>query len=69
MSDENRQIGKEFLSKPPGHFTEEIKKSYLEFEAVSQTFSFDTVPQKWAWQIKIEDKTEKQILLFISPIG
>jgi hypothetical protein len=69
ISDEKKGADREFLKKPPESIIKEIVKHYPGFEIISQSFSFDRVPQKWAWQIKIADEAGQQIVLFASLNG
>ena len=62
-----KQADKNYLSEPPKRELRKIRKFYPGYRVVSQTFSFDTVPQKWAWRLIMENKEANSITIFISP--
>ena len=57
-----------FFSQLPSHLLADLKKSYQGFNIVSQSFSYDGSPHRWAWRVNL-DNGEQKHTLFVSPSG
>jgi len=57
-----------FFLTVPSLILNEIKVAYPHFEVLSQAFSYDEIPQRWSWRIKLKNQ-QQRITIFAGPTG
>ena len=62
------KIDPAFFLHPPAAILNEIKTKYAGSGILSRSFSYDQIPQRWAWRIKLVDG-KGEFSVYITPAG